>query len=159
MPPVENSTPAQPPKKPGLFARLFGKKKDKVEPPTTPVSQTPPPQLNDTPPPPAPVASVGNDIVSATPVSSTMPAMPVQNNVSSGEAVEPAVAALNDASAGVPPVSATMPAEGDSSMAESPSVPPEGTVGVPDVSTDLSGQPEQPPHDQDKPLTPQNPFA
>jgi hypothetical protein len=123
------------------------------------VSQTPPPQLNDTPPPSAPVANVGNDIVSATPLSSSMPAMPVQNNVSSGEAVEPAVAVVNDASVGVPPASATMPAEGDSSAAGSPSAPLEGTLGVPDVSTDLSVQPEQPPHDQDKPLTPPNPFA
>lgn len=159
MPPVENSTPAQPPKKSGLFARLFGKKKDKAESSQPHVSQTPPPQLNDTPSPSAPLASVGNDIVSATPVSSSMPAMPVPNVVSSGEAVEPAVSAVNDASAGVPPVSATMPAEADPSMAGSQSAPLEGAVGVPDVSTDLPVQPEQSPHDQDKPLTPQNPFA
>lgn len=78
MPPATNNSSAPEAKKPGFFARLFGKKQENpvvAQPATT---YTPPPQLSDTPAAPAPV--VGNEFVAAAPAAAPVtppPAAPV----------------------------------------------------------------------------------
>lgn len=159
MPPVENNTHAQEPKKPGLFARLFGKKKDGAALSQPVVSQTPPPQLNDTPSNPTPVASVGNDIVSATPVSSSMPVMPVTAPVTSLVGTEGAVSSSSVTPSVQPTDTDLQPTEGSPLSVASPSTIQEDSAtgfGVSPIATD---QTEPASTDQDKPLTPQNPFT
>lgn len=160
MPPVQNNTPAQSPKKPGFFARLFGKKKDGAALVQPAVSQTPPPQLNDTPSTPTPAPTVGNDIVSATPVSSSMPAMPVPNPVSPPAAPVETVSTMGETPIVENAVAEPQPvSESPMPAAASPNVTEDNGATMPSPQMNTTDQAGLAPADQDKPQTPQNPFA
>lgn len=114
MPPVTNTSPAQEPKKPGFFARLFGKKKE--SPVVSPTSSfTPPPQLTD-----RPGSTLSND---ASNVSVEQAATP--------SSTEPVANTVNQTGLGSP-VTVNPVGEPDSSLSSEPNTAP--SLGSPSLS-------------------------
>lgn len=118
MPPVTNNSLAQEPKKPGFFARLFGKKKE--TPVVSPASSfTPPPQLTDRP---GSVTSNDTGDVSAEKVATPLSTEPVANTANQTGV---------DSTATTSPVGAP-----DGSLPSDPNTTPSTEAySVPDVQT------------------------
>ena len=106
MPPVDNNAPApSEPKKPGFFARLFGKKAEAPAVPVDHQSQTPPPQLDDSGSVPA--------------ADQTAPDREVEQGPPTIVVPPSAQSAPLDENNGLPPTLPTQPPAGESQPSES----------------------------------------